>query len=267
MLRRMHDQAAIPEHDGLPVEFTQPWTERYLSWASPAIRNRALQVWESLPRAADIRDPRGYARGLRLAWRLFGTYTMLFPLRARSLYRLARRADREGVPGALVDCGTWNGGSTALLSAGAPDRPVWAFDSFEGTPLATEPDGLPEELLPFSEGQCLGEEGMLREAVAFYGSPGQLTVRPGWFQDTLEPALGEIGPIAVLHLDGDWYESVRFPLETLYPLVSPGGWIVIDDYGAVIGAARATDEFRARAGDTSPLVRVDQTGRYWRKPR
>ena len=75
------------------------------------------------------------------------------------------------------------------------------------------------------------------------------------------------GRSPILHLDGDWYESIRFPLETLYPLVSPGGWIVIDDYGAVHGAARATDEFRARAGDTSPLVTIDQTGRYWRKPR
>jgi O-methyltransferase len=107
---------------------------------------------------------------------------------------------------------------------------------------------------------------MLREAVALHGSPSRLTVRPGWFQDTLEPALEEIGPIAILHLDGDWYESVLFPLETLYPLVSPGGWIVIDDYGAVAGAARATEEFRARIGERSPLVRTDQTGRYWRKP-
>ena len=263
----MSDEIAIPKDNRLPAEFIQPWTERYLSWASPGVRNRALQVWESFPRLADIRDPRGYARGLRLAWQMFGIYTMLFPLRARTLYRLARRVDSEGIPGALVDCGTWNGGSTALLSAGAPDRAVWAFDSFEGTPLATEPDAIPEDLLPFSEGQCLGEEAMLREAVSIHGSPDRLTVRPGWFQDTLEPAVAEIGPIAILHLDGDWYESIRFPLETLYPHVSPGGWIVIDDYGAVVGAARATDEFRSRVGDTSPLIRTDQTGRYWRKPR
>ena len=260
----MTDQATIPAEDG--HEFIQPWTERYLSRASPAVRNRALQVWESFPRPADFRDPVSYARGLRLGWQMFGTYTMLFPLRARTLYRLARRADRDGVPGALVDCGTWNGGSTALLSAGAPGRAIWAFDSFEGTPLATEPDGIPPDLLPFSEGQCLGAEAMLREAVALHGSPERLTVRPGWFQDTLEPAVDEIGPIAILHLDGDWYESIRFPLETLYPRVSPGGWVVIDDYGAVPGAARATDEFRARVGETSPLIRIDQTGRYWRKP-
>ena len=267
MLRRMPEQVALPAPDNRPPEFPRPWTERYLAWARPGARNRALQLWESLPRTADIRDPRGYARGLRLAWRLFGTYTMLFPLRARTLYRLARRADHERVPGSLVDCGTWNGGSTALLSAGSPERAVWAFDSFEGTPLATEPDEIPADLLPFSEGQCEGEEFMLREAVATFGSPARLTVRPGWFQDTIEPAAEEIGAIAVLHLDGDWYESVRFPLETLYPQVSPGGWIVVDDYGALHGAARATDEFRARANESAPLIRVDQTGRYWRKPR
>jgi len=262
----MPDQIAVPEHDGLPLEFPRPWTERYLPWASPAARNRALQVWESFPHRADVRDPAGYARGLRLAWRLFGTYTMLFPLRARTLYRLARRADREGIPGALVDCGTWNGGSTALMSAGSPQRPIWAFDSFAGTSRATEEDGLAPDELAFSAGQCRGEEAVLREVVARFGSPANLHVRAGWFDDTLAPAAPEVGPISLLHVDADWYEPVLLALETFYPQVSPGGWIVIDDYGALPGAARATEEFRKRVGDRAPLVTIDQTGRYWRKP-
>jgi Macrocin-O-methyltransferase (TylF) len=67
-------------------------------------------------------------------------FTMLFPLRGRTLYRLSRHADRDQLPGALVDCGTYNGGSTALLAAGAPKRNVWAFDSFEGLPAPSVRD-------------------------------------------------------------------------------------------------------------------------------
>jgi O-methyltransferase len=71
--------------------------------------------------------------------------------------------------------------------------------------------------------------------------------------------------IAVLHPDGDWYESALVTLEALYDRVSPGGFVVIDDYGHWEGARRATDEFRRRRGIHEPLVRVDYTGRYWRK--
>jgi O-methyltransferase len=93
-----------------------------------------------------------------------------------------------------------------------------------------------------------------------------LKVRKGWFEDTLGPAREEIGSIALLHCDSDWYESVRVTLENLYPLVSSGGVIVIDDYGGCPGAGQATRDFKAGVGDDAPLVSVDQTGCYWFKP-
>jgi hypothetical protein len=70
----------------------------------------------------------------------------------------------------------------------------------------------------------------------------------------------------VLHCDGDWYDSVLRSLETFYPMIPSGGYVVVDDYGHWIGARRATDEFRRRVSDDTPLVRADYTGRYWRKP-
>ena len=72
--------------------------------------------------------------------------------------------------------------------------------------------------------------------------------------------------MAVLHCDGDWYDSVLLTLETFYPKVSPGGFVVIDDYGHWVGAREATDEFRRRLEIDAPLHRVDYTGRFWRKP-
>jgi O-methyltransferase len=246
-----------------------PWTEHAMPWASPATRLRVQQGWERIPRRRDLVALRSWRAGARMHRELFRDgHTMLYPLRARTLHRLARHADRDEIPGALVDCGSWNGGSTALLSAGSPRREVWAFDSFAGLPAPTMDDVPDEETLEQYEavtGWLQASPDRVRAAVARFGRPEHLHVVGGWLAETLPEAAPGIGPIAVLHIDVDWYESVRLALEHLYPLVSPGGWVVIDDYGAVPGAGLATREFRRAVGDDAPLVRVDQTGRYWRK--
>jgi O-methyltransferase len=184
--------------------------------------------------------------------------------RGRALHRLARRIDRDAVPGALVDCGVWNGGSTILLSDAAPERDVWAFDSFEGLPAAGPLDG-PDSAA--WTGECQGAEETLREGFRRYASPERLHVVKGWFDETFPTAVGEVGRVALLHADGDWYDSVLLTLRTFYPRVSPGGYVVIDDYGAWPGAKRAVDEFRREVGETAPMASADFTGRYWRKLR
>ncbi|MGH2763448.1 MAG: TylF/MycF/NovP-related O-methyltransferase [Thermoleophilaceae bacterium] len=205
-----------------------------------------------------------YRSGLALHGRLWdGRYTMLSSRRGRALHRLARELEAATVPGALVDCGVWNGGSSILMAAGAPNRDVWAFDSFAGLPEPSPVDG--RESSAFA-GACVGSEEMLREGIERFTRGARLHVRAGWFEDTFPAAVGEIGPIALLHCDGDWYESVRLTLERFYPGVAAGGYVVIDDYGAWPGARRAVEEYRARIGDRTPLRRVDHTGRYWRKP-
>jgi Macrocin-O-methyltransferase (TylF) len=247
-----------------------PWTEHWLRRSTPDFRKRVQFLSESAPRLRDLRYPRSYRDGLRLHRALTAeNYTMLYPLRGRALLRFARHAERDELPGALVDCGTYNGGSTALLSAGAPRREVWAFDSFEGLPEPSERDAdrpLTEEEKQWPKGRCLGSEERLREAVRSYGAVDRLHVRKGWFEDTLPTAGAEIGPIAVLHCDGDWYDSVWVTLESLYANVSRGGAIIIDDYGAVPSAGQATRDFKASVGDATPMSRIDQTGYFWRKP-
>jgi predicted O-methyltransferase YrrM len=268
VLREGRGRLLSAGYEPLP-EPALPWTEALAKWTTPRTRLRIQMAWERLPRREDLIDPLTYLRGMRLQRELFHHgYTMLYPLRGRNLYRLARLADRFGVPGALVDCGTWNGGSTALLAAGAPGRHIWAFDSFEGLPAPSQRDAR-RPIIEGEEdhyvGECHGSDELLRAAVERFVSPEQLHVRAGWFEETLPQQAEAIGPIAVLHCDSDWYDSVLVTLTALYPYVSPGGWIVIDDYGAVPGAARATRDFRARVGDSGELVKVDQTGRYWRK--
>lgn len=231
------------------------------------LKRIAQQPWwlvrDLAPTRFEARRPARYVRAvvLWLKVRQQG-FTMLGCRRGRYLYELADEASQDGVLGALVDCGVWNGGSTALLSAGAPDRQVWAFDSFEGMP---EPGGSQVDGLSSVGwvGDCVGAEDNVREAMRRYGSPEHLHICKGWFKDTLKPAAPSVGSIAVLHADGDWYESIRLTLEAFYDQVSAGGFVAIDDYFTFDGARRATDEFRASRGITASLV-LRETGVHWR---
>jgi O-methyltransferase len=227
------------------------------------MKSRAA-VREALPSASDLKQPWTYVVGHRLYRMLFtDDLTMLPARRGRALYRLARQVERDGVLGDLVDCGVWNGGSTALLSAGAPSRRVWAFDSFEGLPAPGPLDG------PQSEGRAgtlRGSPERVREAVARYGNDAGLRIVMGWFENTFPAAKEEIETIAVLHVDSDWFASVFLTLETFYERVSAGGYVVIDDYGGWEGARAAADDFRSRRGIVAPLEAVDDSGRFWRKP-
>jgi len=265
-----HISATPPSSDRPSIPRTSPLSRAAIAVpdgaVSPAPPQRALvRIARALvPRRQELRTPGDYLRGaqLHLALRR-GGFTMLSAPCARALYRLTRLADRQRIDGDLVDCGVYNGGSTALLSAGAPDRRVWAFDSFEGLPPPGPLDG------PLSEGWeggCHGTEVKVRHAMSAYGSLERLEVRKGWFEDTFPIAVDEIDQIAVLHCDGDWHDSVLLTLETFYPKVAPGGFVVIDDYGCWEGARRATDAFRSQRSDCSPIVTVDRSGGvYWRK--
>ena len=97
----------------------------------------------------------------------------------------------------------------------------------------------------------------------FRSLDSQVRFLPGWFADTLPDA--GIEKIAVLRLDGDLYSSTMDVFQNLYDKVSPGGFIIVDDYGVLPQCARATDEFRAARGITTPMERIDFTGAFWRK--
>jgi O-methyltransferase len=221
-------------------------------------------LWRDFaPSLEEARDLPSFYKGLRL-WlsvRQSG-YTMLGCRRGRTLYRLARDVERLGIPGALLDCGAWNGGSSALLSAGAPSRAVWAFDSFEGLP----PPGPIDKYADVDWiDNCRAAEENVREAFCRFAYPERLHVVKGWFALTFPQAAADIPAVALLHADADWYDSILLTLETFYPRVSRGGYVVIDDYNFWKGAHEATEEFRRRLGIVSPLRRIDDNAVYWRK--
>jgi O-methyltransferase len=184
---------------------------------------------------------------------------MLASRHGRDLVRLAEDVERRGVPGDLVDCGVWNGGSTLLLASGAPSRDAWAFDSFEGLPEPTEVD--PDYAREWV-GKLVGSEQRLRQGFRDYGLENPLHVVKGWFEDTLPAQASKIDRIAVLHVDADWYESVALVLRTLYPKLTPGGWVIVDDYRTWSGAKLAVDEVRREMGLDAQIL----GHHYWQKP-
>jgi O-methyltransferase len=206
-------------------------------------------------------------------------YTMSSMRRLDNVYQLAAAVERERLPGVFVECGVWNGGCGAIMAYMAKransGRVTWFFDSFEGLPEPTDRDGTNArlyannrssgELRPIE--QCVGSQELVEEVLfeKLDIDPESVRIRKGWFQDTIPASASDIGPIAILRLDGDWYESTKLCLENLFDNVVPGGYVIIDDYGFWEGCARAVDEFIAQRGLNLVLQPIDYAGRFFRK--
>lgn len=161
------------------------------------------------------------------------------------------------------------------LRAAGESRPLHLFDSFEGLPEPSEKDGA--AAIAYSGGKSSGALTSIRACEANVEEvrrmlttrarlpESQLHFHVGWFQNTVPAAEPALGPIAVLRLDGDWYDSTRVCLEHLYPLLVPGGVLILDDYFCWEGCRKATDEYRAAHGLTMPIIQVDVDSGYWRK--
>jgi len=142
---------------------------------------------------------------------------------------------------------------------------VWVADSFRGLP---PPD---PERYPADAGDPHHEiEGLdvsLEDVKANFARYGLLDDRvrflEGWFEDTLPDA--PVEKLAVARLDGDMYGSTMDALVNLYPKLSPGGFLIVDDYGAVKGCRRAVEDYRREHGISAKLREIDWTGVYWRK--
>jgi hypothetical protein len=206
-------------------------------------------------------------------------HTMTTPQRCRVLWDVCGTVLRKNVPGVFVECGVWKGGSAAIMGLAlrhsAQARVLHLFDSFEGLPQPGVQDG--EAATVYSDGQVAGKlisihkcEASLDEVRSYlidqlHLPEKQVRFHVGWFQQTVPADAPQIGPIAALRLDGDWYESTRICLEHLYPLLSPGGALILDDYHCWAGCRKATDEFRAKHAITNPICLMDREAAYWLK--
>ena len=187
--------------------------------------------------------------------------------RLRGLYHGVRNVIKNRIPGDFVECGTALGGSAALMALTLRQlgvhRTLWLFDTFEGLPAPTldDPDF---EVANLYTGTCLGAIEEVQNLFTQLQVRDRVQFVKGLFQDTF-PAFA-VSQIALLHIDGDWYESVKACLDNLYDKVSPGGIIQFDDYGYWQGARKAVDEFLDARGIRAPLKKLDYSGRLLVKP-
>lgn len=188
--------------------------------------------------------------------------TMVSYSRLRGLQRAVKHIVKHNIAGDIVECGVARGGSAAVLGLtlqrlGAK-RDLWLFDTFQGLPRPSHHD--PDfEIADLYTGKCLGSVEDVSESLASLGIRDNVHFVPGLFQDTLPGA--NLASIAVLHVDGDWYESVKTCLECFYDKVSTGGIIQFDDYAHWAGARKAVDEFFANRGIPPVLRKLDFAGR------
>lgn len=200
-------------------------------------------------------------------------YTMVWPARLWSLWQRAREICARDLPGNFVECGVAAGGTSALLAAALAryskqPRRLFACDTFAGMPAPTDLDrhaGQDAIAAGWGAGTCAAPLDSLMAIARQLGVEKTIEPVTGFFSDTLPKHRAEIGPVALLHMDGDWYESTRDILENLYDSVVPGGAIQIDDYGFWEGCQRAVAEFSERRGVKFDLKPIDESGVWMTK--
>lgn len=201
-------------------------------------------------------------------------YTLLSEARLFSLYSLARQICLDDIPGNFVECGSYKGGSAALLAViikrySLRPRLVYAFDTFEGMPEPTEADkhnGIPANLTDWGAGTLKAPLTENLDVICESLDVGDIVIAvKGLFAQTLPESKSQIGSIALLHADGDWYESTMDIFNNIYDRVVPNGFIQIDDYGHWEGCKKAIHEFERGCGQSFALRVIDYTGVWFQK--
>ena len=232
-------------------------------------------------RGAPVRDgayPADFDRETIALIERVAPFSVTSPERIAALAAATEHVVRARIPGALIECGVWKGGSMmaaalTLVRLGGDDRDLYLFDTFTGMSKPTDvdvetaaagpaPSHASDTWQSINDWAAIGQ-GEVRANLLSTGYPSsRLYLVEGKVEDTLPAAAPE--SIALLRLDTDWYESTAHELRHLYPRLSRGGILLVDDYGHWSGARRAVDEYFGH--DRPFLHRVDYTARLVVKP-
>jgi O-methyltransferase len=201
-------------------------------------------------------------------WPLQGLSMTGYP-RLADLQRCVEAVVAEGIEGDLIEAGVWRGGASILARAtldslGAADRTVWLADSFKGLP-PPDAEGFPEDRqMDLHKIDFLAvPQADVRANFARLGLDHDVRFIEGFFNETLPALRGRRW--ALIRLDADMYESTWETLESLYPGLAQGGYVIFDDYGDIEEGRRAMDDFRRARGIETPLEWIDHTCVRWRK--
>jgi Macrocin-O-methyltransferase (TylF) len=176
----------------------------------------------------------------------------------------------SGIEGDLIEAGVFRGGVAILMRGilaawGVEDRTVYCADSWEGLPEPGEDlaDAVAHDVLKSIDHFSVSLK-TVKEAFARYGLlDDHVVFLKGWFAETLPAA--PFQKLAVVRLDGDYYQSTIDAISVLYPKLQPGGWLIVDDYGLPLGARRATDRYRSQNDITDRIFMADKQVAYWQK--
>jgi O-methyltransferase len=199
------------------------------------------------------------------------TFTMVGLPRLENIERCAETIFAENVAGDFLEAGVCRGGCTMFMRAlqkayGEQERQVWLADCFDGVPPPTAEQDLRSglDLSKKNIPQLVASAAsVLDNFRALDLLDEKVRVLEGLFADTLPDA--PVEKLALLRLDGDLYSSTMETLDALYDRVSVGGFVIVDDYGALSACREAVEDFRARRGIADRIEKVDYTGVFWRK--
>jgi len=216
-------------------------------------------------------DPDGDPAGRRTAYQLApGIKTMIGRDRLQHVRDCVLDVLDHDIPGDLIETGVWRGGTTILMrgilrARGVTDRSVYVADSFEGLPPPDVARYPADEGLDFHEHPVLavGIEEVRANFARYDLLDDRVFFVKGWFRDTL-PGLAD-RTFAVVRLDGDLYESTMDALVNLYPRLSPGGWLIVDDFH-IPACVQAVNEYRRSHGITTELHRVNWAAAWKKEP-
>lgn len=223
-------------------------------------------------------------------------HSMLPLINLFTLFEQAVYCEQKNIPGCFVECGVWKGGAVGIMAKANLDfgnsrREIHLFDAFDDIcPPDASIDGEKaikdaKEIMGLEEvAEMRGQLHSVKGAYDKMGGHGTIDIcrkllvdkikypsskihfHKGWFQETIPVDKNEINSIAILRLDGDWYDSIKICLENLYDKVEKGGLIVIDDYGYYEGCTKAVNEFLEQRKIKTFLSYSRPGCRYFVKP-
>lgn len=159
----------------------------------------------------------------------------------------------------------------ALLTRNDRSRDLWLYDTFEGMTRPTDADVSRSGVRALGKYlKRAGNDGGSNWCAAGIDDVRNNLISTGYPASKIRFVKGDVAltlrketpdKISVLRLDTDWYESTKVELEILFPKVSPGGLVIIDDYGSWNGARKAVDEYFSKSGARVFLSRIDDAAR------
>ncbi|MFJ2741533.1 TylF/MycF/NovP-related O-methyltransferase [Streptomyces sp. NPDC087440] len=230
------------------------------------------------PKPNVLELPADYDDGAKEIIRAVKPYSMTSPERLNAFILATRHIVKHDIPGAIVECGVWRGGSMqacakTLLAEGVDDRELYLFDTFEGMTPPTEEDkrldgkSAAQLLEVYGKDRPIWAVASLDDVKSGFEKVPYPAERLHYVQGKVEDTVPDEAPeqISILRLDTDWYASTKHELKHLYSRLVSGGVLLIDDYGYWQGSRQAVDEFLEETGEQLLLLRMDE-GRIAVKP-